>query len=68
MCLYLQFISPPKQRNVYPLFTFSDGRQGEPNADQRTTSADKRLRVKHYHVNEYGQKTFTGESEEFIVL
>ncbi|BFY99701.1 hypothetical protein BsWGS_02741 [Bradybaena similaris] len=63
-----EFISPPKQRNVYPLFTFSDGRQGEPNADQWTASSDKRLRVKHYHVNEYGQKTFAGESEEFIVL
>ncbi|KAH9491694.1 Cysteine protease atg4d [Bulinus truncatus] len=65
-----EFISPAKQRGIYPLFIFTEGSH-EDSSNQHYSGGDKgRVKITHYHIDENGQRkrTFSHDSEEFVML
>ncbi|CAG5126038.1 unnamed protein product [Candidula unifasciata] len=65
-----QYASPPDEKGAYPLFIFADGHMNESSLKQVYPTVDRRVRLTHYHMDQNGQRrrTFSNDSEEFVML
>ncbi|XP_071117804.1 cysteine protease ATG4D-like [Haliotis cracherodii] len=62
-------VIPPRQKGLYPLFIFSDGRSSDLGIDDMPYQEQGRLRIRHYRVDRQGNvRSPTIESEDFVIL